>query len=116
MQHGRGLDELPGRLRAGPPAIRSELVDQMINDAVVTDQFQLETSARYGLGTCIVTLADTNCGVGVGHNGRWQWSSTDAFYFEDCNTSVAVLQNALLNPASLGVELVLTKVLGALFS
>jgi D-alanyl-D-alanine carboxypeptidase len=95
--------------------IQSGSVDQMLGDPVVTWQFPLETTASYGLGTCIDTLADTNCGVGVGHNGRWQWSSTDAFYFEDCDVSIAVMQNALLDPPELGVELVLTKVLGALY-
>ena len=94
--------------------IDTELVQQMIDDAVVMDPFPLETDSKYGFGTCVVELADTYCGTGVGHNGRWQWTSVDAFYFADCDTSVVVMQNVLLNPPIIGVERVLTKVLNAL--
>ncbi|HSP54186.1 MAG TPA: serine hydrolase domain-containing protein, partial [Dehalococcoidia bacterium] len=89
-------------------------VREMIDDSVVAELLPDFAESRYGLGVIIGTFTGTNSGPGVGHSGRWDGTSTDAYYFKDIETAVVVLQNVQFWPPKVGDEAVLIAILNTL--
>ena len=67
-------------------------IREMIDDSVVAELLPDFAESRYGQGVIIGTFTGTNSGPGVGHSGRWDGTSTDAYYFKDIGTAAVVLQ------------------------
>jgi len=93
-----------------PTQVREMLDDSTAFEGLLADAAE----SRYGLGAITATFRDTNSGPGVGHSGRWDGASVDAYYFKDTRTAVAVLQNVMFWPPKVGDEAVLIGILNAL--
>ena len=89
-------------------------IREMTDDSVVAELLPDFAESRYGQGVIIGTFTGTNSGPGVGHSGRWDGTSTDAYYFKDIGTAAVVLQNVQFWPPKVGDETVLIGVLNAL--